>query len=156
MILLMIFFFFLMIRRPPRSTRTDTLFPYTTLFRSDRVESPARRALGQEVALTDEAIGYLARGRRYPTMRDQEARDPTARLARSVRVDFPTLQERRKPIRAYRRFFKKQQLERTSKKDAITAAWIDQAAITSRPVAATTQVVHDWFGRVNRGGGMQG
>src|SRR3546814_6562544 len=26
-------FFFLMIRRPPRSTRTDTLFPYTTLFR---------------------------------------------------------------------------------------------------------------------------
>src|SRR3546814_11475542 len=30
-------FFFLMIRRPPRSTRTDTLFPYTTLFRSDRL-----------------------------------------------------------------------------------------------------------------------
>src|SRR3546814_13435035 len=29
-------FFFLMIRRPPRSTRTDTLFPYTTLFRSLR------------------------------------------------------------------------------------------------------------------------
>src|SRR3546814_4830386 len=29
------FFFFLMIRRPPRSTRTDTLFPYTTLFRSN-------------------------------------------------------------------------------------------------------------------------
>src|SRR3546814_19214394 len=27
-------FFFLMIRRPPRSTRTNTLFPYTTLFRS--------------------------------------------------------------------------------------------------------------------------
>src|SRR3546814_997652 len=30
------FVFFLMIRRPPRSTRTDTLFPYTTLFRSGR------------------------------------------------------------------------------------------------------------------------
>src|SRR3546814_9586487 len=29
-----VIFFFLMIRRPPRSTRTDTLFPYTTLFRS--------------------------------------------------------------------------------------------------------------------------
>src|SRR3546814_11900008 len=27
-------FFFFMIRRPPRSTRTDTLFPYATLFRS--------------------------------------------------------------------------------------------------------------------------
>src|SRR3546814_19068107 len=31
-------FFFLMIRRPPRSTRTDTLFPYTTLFRSIAVQ----------------------------------------------------------------------------------------------------------------------
>src|SRR3546814_15175765 len=30
-------FFCLMIRRPPRSTRTDTLFPYTTLFRSRRL-----------------------------------------------------------------------------------------------------------------------
>src|SRR3546814_14897006 len=30
-----LFCFFLMIRRPPRSTRTDTLFPYTTLVRSD-------------------------------------------------------------------------------------------------------------------------
>src|SRR3546814_19867142 len=30
----MLIFFFLMIRRPPRPTRTDTLFPYTTLFRS--------------------------------------------------------------------------------------------------------------------------
>src|SRR3546814_17934062 len=33
-------FFFLIIRRPPRSTRTDTLFPYTTLFRS-QAESTA-------------------------------------------------------------------------------------------------------------------
>src|SRR3546814_2660868 len=30
--------FFLMIRRPPRSTRTDTLFPYTTLFRSSIIQ----------------------------------------------------------------------------------------------------------------------
>src|SRR5881392_4400509 len=35
------FFFFLMIRRPPRSTQRTTLFPYTTLFRSD-----GRRARG--------------------------------------------------------------------------------------------------------------
>src|SRR3546814_14401610 len=34
LMLLFFHFFFLMIRRPPRSTRTDTLFPYTTLFRS--------------------------------------------------------------------------------------------------------------------------
>src|SRR3546814_4452146 len=31
---MVVLFFILMIRRPPRSTRTDTLFPYTTLFRS--------------------------------------------------------------------------------------------------------------------------
>src|SRR3546814_2488537 len=34
LLLFLLVFFFLMIRRPPRSTRTDTLFPYTTLFRS--------------------------------------------------------------------------------------------------------------------------
>src|SRR3546814_21157365 len=43
--------FFLMIRRPPRSTRTDTLFPYTTLFRSgygrrrNGLRSPTSRML---------------------------------------------------------------------------------------------------------------
>src|SRR3546814_18878229 len=36
------FFFFLKTRRPPRSTRTDTLFPYTTLFRSGEGEDPDR------------------------------------------------------------------------------------------------------------------
>src|SRR3546814_16953131 len=39
------FFFFLMIRRPPRSTRTDTLFSYTTLFRS--VEITGSTAVNQ-------------------------------------------------------------------------------------------------------------
>src|SRR3546814_13982443 len=34
-----------MIRRPPRSTRTDTLFPYTTLFRSRGIEGPAGQGL---------------------------------------------------------------------------------------------------------------
>src|SRR3546814_15528380 len=39
----MFLFFFLMIRRPPRSTRTDTLFPYTTLFRSpEQILDPLR------------------------------------------------------------------------------------------------------------------
>src|SRR3546814_1422374 len=39
---IMTYVFFFMIRRPPRSTRTDTLFPYTTLFRS----GPACAATG--------------------------------------------------------------------------------------------------------------
>src|SRR3546814_12103950 len=40
-----------MIRRPPRSTRTDTLFPYTTLFRSNRNRVAARRDMCQEIVL---------------------------------------------------------------------------------------------------------
>src|SRR3546814_9472478 len=40
---MLFFVFFFMIRRPPRSTRTDTLFPYTTLFRSF---PPLRRQQG--------------------------------------------------------------------------------------------------------------
>src|SRR3546814_11565288 len=42
---LIVLVFFLMIRRPPRSTRTDTLFPYTTLFRSLSLLDEGRRRL---------------------------------------------------------------------------------------------------------------
>src|SRR3546814_19730118 len=37
--------FFFMIRRPPRSTRTDTLFPYTTLFRSHEHQAVAQKVM---------------------------------------------------------------------------------------------------------------
>src|SRR3546814_19782817 len=48
---IVLFFFFLMIRRPPRSTRTDTLFPYTTLFRSARLtDREEQRLIEQLVA----------------------------------------------------------------------------------------------------------
>src|SRR3546814_15591402 len=52
-----IFFFFLMIRRPPRSTRTDTLFPYTTLFRSEQRQRPRGRRDEPELALRIELRG---------------------------------------------------------------------------------------------------
>src|SRR3546814_1269543 len=52
-----------MIRRPPRSTRTDTLFPYTTLFRSLlRQHDPARRAAripAAPLSRQEEALGGL-------------------------------------------------------------------------------------------------
>src|SRR3546814_3664708 len=52
--------FFLMIRRPPRSTRTDTLFPYTTLFRSAsacRAYGPSRnRIAGLPDTVTDSLL----------------------------------------------------------------------------------------------------
>src|SRR3546814_1006490 len=54
-------FFFLMIRRPPRSTRTDTLFPYTTLFRS--LQYPDRRLhkIAKPVEQVDDRIRELVR-----------------------------------------------------------------------------------------------
>src|SRR3546814_16387108 len=44
-----IYFFFLMIRRPPRSTRTYTLFPYTTLFRSRDKCAPSASQRRREI-----------------------------------------------------------------------------------------------------------
>src|SRR3546814_17800296 len=59
-------FFFLMIRRPPRSTRTDTLFPYTTLFRSSPMARTIQRIdqrgdvrirIGTSYDMADVALG---------------------------------------------------------------------------------------------------
>src|SRR3546814_9302546 len=52
--------FFLMIRRPPRSTRTDTLFPYTTLFRSQPGFSGPVARCSAEKALVDSAVRFRA------------------------------------------------------------------------------------------------
>src|SRR3546814_15997812 len=54
--------FFLMIRRPPRSTRTDTLFPYTTLFRS--------AAVGRMIGIAGNLDRSLARHRRADAAAD--------------------------------------------------------------------------------------
>src|SRR3546814_3526186 len=50
--------FFLMIRRPPRSTRTDTLFPYTTRFRSGQLPRACRNAWENSI-VPDYAIGTI-------------------------------------------------------------------------------------------------
>src|SRR3546814_15017238 len=62
---------FLMIRRPPRATRTDTLFPYTTLFRSKRAQPMPRIAT---LSLIPLAISIALRGRnRFPEIFDEPA-----------------------------------------------------------------------------------
>src|SRR3546814_13476132 len=53
--------FFFMIRRPPRSTRTDTLFPYTTLFRSDPFVQTTRER-GESQGDRSGEIPYCALG----------------------------------------------------------------------------------------------
>src|SRR3546814_9084863 len=76
-------FFFLIIRRPPRSTRTDTLFPYTTLFRSladhwrlhagrSRFAAPGH---GQEKSRRNgQAPSHLRKGRGRKGLRRQAGR----------------------------------------------------------------------------------
>src|SRR3546814_13459221 len=62
-----VLFLLLRIRRPPRSTRTDTLFPYTTLFRSEPVEAAdlldflAGQLAGYEVPAEVRILGELPR-----------------------------------------------------------------------------------------------
>src|SRR3546814_1817591 len=53
---MVVFLFFLMIRRPPRSTRTDTLFPYTTLFRSLAVGDLRGADVGVDLELAAHAV----------------------------------------------------------------------------------------------------
>src|SRR3546814_19102791 len=49
-----------MIRRPPRSTRTDTLFPYTTLFRSRAGPDRPRRGIHHPVGRRDQIMFWIA------------------------------------------------------------------------------------------------
>src|SRR3546814_21015987 len=72
-------FFFLMIRRPPRSTRTDTLFPYTTLFRS----RPKRRQ-GARRSFAAARAGAAGRGRRC-IIRSEEH---TSELQSLMRISY--------------------------------------------------------------------
>src|SRR3546814_16178828 len=60
-------FCFLLLRRPPRSTRTDTLFPYTTLFRSARPFAVADEVEGAPIRRQRRLRHFpLARGQRAP------------------------------------------------------------------------------------------
>src|SRR3546814_5172358 len=77
-------FFFLMIRRPPRSTRTDTLFPYTTLFRSARPAGSAKfRGMFALPAFISALRGPLSSAAMSPNHKDPEMIDLPAPSDRS-------------------------------------------------------------------------
>src|SRR3546814_13873682 len=89
------FFFFLMIRRPPRSTRTDTLFPYTTLFRSHLLLDEQSMQIYAMVDLIAErirkvgqptirSIGHIARTQR---IKDNNADYVAPRDRKSTRLN---------------------------------------------------------------------
>src|SRR3546814_15744180 len=104
------YFFLLMIRRPPRSTRTDTLFPYTTLFRSverHQVESPGDPRTGIGVGLQRDSpslrrlrqrhhmrkFGHVHAGR--PGRRSAAIRSTTGIAAKAPRSAATRTEERR-------------------------------------------------------------
>src|SRR3546814_6312089 len=76
-----------MIRRPPRSTRTDTLFPYTTLFRSRRIDDHAR----SDRTLPHGRLGADRRSRRdagHPEFVQRQARSDHRNISRrTLRLD---------------------------------------------------------------------
>src|SRR3546814_14637457 len=80
--------FFLMIRRPPRSTLTDTLFPYTTLFRSLRPRPPAASpparaaARNRAAAATRRMTGRSAGSAESSPRRHLQLRDGSDQLKR--------------------------------------------------------------------------
>src|SRR3546814_16985990 len=76
------FFFFLMIRRPPRSTRTDTLFPYTTLFRSFLHQ--LARELGVVLVLGDRVVVVLREHR----VRVRRSEEHTSELQSLMRISY--------------------------------------------------------------------
>src|SRR3546814_16708588 len=77
-VLFNLFFFFLMIRRPPRSTRTDTLFPYTTLFRSQAI----RPAAATSIPVTPSSTAWV-----NPPVRDATTTPPAAADRKSTRLN---------------------------------------------------------------------
>src|SRR3546814_3677347 len=80
-----------MIRRPPRSTRTDTLFPYTTLFRSRPGFLPADRALSGKILVGRAHPGRLLQARAWGN-RERDADQPSHRPSRPAALPRGFLQ----------------------------------------------------------------
>src|SRR3546814_8374739 len=85
---LCVFLFFLMIRRPPRSTRTDTLVPYTTLFRS--IGDRLRSRLDQQANGTGLQMRAIARGGDGLDMATEQGRDSIGLAAEGNRSEEHT------------------------------------------------------------------
>src|SRR3546814_3641319 len=86
-----VMFFFLMTRRPPRSTRTDTLFPYTTLFRSVRMRRPQSRLLSgakQCGRNRSHAFEPAARGRLFHRPHQLRSEEHTSELQSLMRISY--------------------------------------------------------------------
>src|SRR3546814_13384363 len=101
-------FFFLMIRRPPRSTRTDTLFPYTTLFRSpspischaNRTPSRASKNFGSIVMAPPYALRAGSRNR-AGRLDDRRSEEHTSELQSLMRISYAVFCLKKKMMQLY-------------------------------------------------------
>src|SRR3546814_7102602 len=73
-------------RRPPRSTRTDTLFPYTTLFRSLR--RSGAWIIGQAVGVAAHRDRVGQRRNRAPDLHQQRSEEHTSELQSLMRISY--------------------------------------------------------------------
>src|SRR3546814_9489639 len=80
-------FVFLMIRRPPRSTRTDTLFPYTTLFRSGVVDDAVAGGIDRRAAGGRE-VGALVHPRVAEDRMHKRSEEHTSELQSLMRITY--------------------------------------------------------------------
>src|SRR3546814_1693588 len=83
-----ILFFFLMIRRPPRSTRTDTLFPYTTLFRSLRRRCLCRARRHPRSRRSRSRAGRGAARAAGYAVRQERSEEHTSELQSLMRISY--------------------------------------------------------------------
>src|SRR3546814_2189683 len=83
-----------MIRRPPRSTRTDTLFPYTTLFRSGR-DNAEESGIDQGARRRDQGQGQGRRSGRQP-----RSEEHTSELQSLMRISYAVFCLKKKKTRA--------------------------------------------------------
>src|SRR3546814_2071668 len=86
-----------MIRRPPRSTRTDTLFPYTTLFRSERLEPNGRTTQNSLLETVDRyrknwfwfvVCGLFGLAVAYLQLRYSRSEEHTSELQSLMRISY--------------------------------------------------------------------
>src|SRR3546814_7839884 len=102
-----------MIRRPPRSTRTDTLFPYTTLFRSRR-KPPVRQITS---LFNAKGLGFVPKGmgrtaamktapcrHRAGTARSCRSEEHTSELQSLMRISYAVFCLKKKKQKQHRKY----------------------------------------------------
>src|SRR3546814_4541237 len=119
-----------MIRRPPRSTRTDTLFPYTTLFRSEAgtglldsftVKAPTVKATPDK-EITADMVGSIIKGRKSY----RRSEEHTSELQSLMRISYAVfcLKKKKKKHQYNKQIYTPKEITHILKQDNISAIYV--------------------------------